>query len=99
VTPQRRWMSVHCRPPKADGHRRLYRDYRFTFQYHEFVSRCEAWALDVRIVHGVPERRGDCPKYRAEFDSVPLLFKYPHRALKKHPYRIEASSMGRWVTR
>lgn len=65
-------------------------NYSFTFQYHEFVSPCQSWAFDVRVSHGVPEHRGDCRKYRAEFSSVPSLFKYLHRALKKDHYRVEA---------
>jgi hypothetical protein len=65
-------------------------DYRFTFQYHEFVSPCGSWELGMRVVHGVPARGADCPKYRAEFGSVPLLFQYLRRALNKHPYEIEA---------
>ena len=65
-------------------------NYSFTFQYHEFVSPCGSWAFDVRISHGVPEHRSDCRKYRAEFSSVPSLFKYLHRALNKDHYRVEA---------
>lgn len=65
-------------------------NYRFTFRYHEFVSPCESWGWEVRVVHGVPERGGNCPQYRPQFASVPLLFKYLHRALKKRPYQIEA---------
>ena len=65
-------------------------NYRFTFQYHEFVSPCELFAFDVVVSRGVPDRRADCSKYRATFASVPSLFKYLHRALKRHPYQIEA---------
>ena len=63
-------------------------NYQFTFQYHEFVSPCSSWGFDVRISHGVPEHRGDCRKYRTEFSSAPLLFKYLRRALKRHHYLV-----------
>jgi hypothetical protein len=65
-------------------------NYNFTFQYDEFISPCESWAFDVRISHGVPEHRSDCRQYRTEFSSVPALFKYLRRALKRDHYLIEA---------
>jgi hypothetical protein len=66
------------------------RNYKFTFQYHEFVSPCGSWEFDVRVSRGVPEHRGDCRKYRTEFSSVPLLFKYLRHALKRVHHLVEA---------
>jgi hypothetical protein len=35
-------------------------NYQFTFQYHEFVTRCRSWAFDVPVSRGVPEHQSDC---------------------------------------
>ena len=66
-------------------------NYKFTFRYDEFVSPRGCFQkFDVRVSDGVPEYRGDCRKYRTEFSSVPLLFKYLRRALKRDHYLVEA---------
>jgi hypothetical protein len=65
-------------------------NYQFTFKYIEFVSPCHSWAFDVRVSHGVPEHQSDCRRYRTDFSSVPLLFKYLRHALRGEHYLVEA---------
>lgn len=93
--------ASHAEPTKPldasalDGAEKLWaheslQNYTFRFQYEEFASPCHLWAFDVRVSHGVSERRNDCRQYRTEFSSVPLLFKYLRNALKEDHYVVEA---------
>jgi hypothetical protein len=70
---------------RADVH-----NYGFTLEYGEFLLPCNSPTLEFKIVRDIPSDMRRCPKLRAEFATVPLLFSYLHRALESDHHSIDA---------